>query len=671
MERVNIIGSDLCSIKLKISKENGKTLYLKLTSPKDNVWRLQSSYSEDEFDDCGAVQLLKKEFDEPLKEEILPLEVETTPSGSLIKSTKDSVSIQLDLSPFKISVLDNKGKAKCIIDSISFDESSINISGILKDEEFTYGLGQRFNGANQRGKAVHIWSEDRWCQIEGNSYVPIPFFLSTEGYGFFINRYEYSFFDLGKENPNKWSVTLRDAPLDLYLFVADSPKDILKDYAELSGFSPMPPEWSFGVFVCRHLRLKEFATVDGIRKMVKKMEENDLPWTVVIIEGWDTYDTSTYEDLKKIVDELHQKGKKVLVYERCGRLDKKYWEEHNAKEEYFVKDKDGNTLIEEAPLFNPIDAPNKKMSCFLDLTNPKTLDWWQNYVWKRLLVDIGIDGAKIDFGEEFPEDENLRLFSGRSIKGMHHYHPVKYSTMMYRLYQKMKSEGGICWARGGGIGAQRYPYIWCGDQLREFRFLKAILSAILSSGLSGIPFMCHDLAGYMPTRSPEENDERKVFIRGTELACFTVNMETHGTVTRPYDFPQEIISIYRFYSKVHYALIPYLIEQARVSCNTGVPLVRHLYIDFPKDKMVYSIEDEYMLGDGLLVAPVLEDSEKRDIYLPEGNWRDLWDNREFIGPCKLSNYPAPLERIPVFIFSNTRSMVLDKVIEEIRKLEFT
>jgi len=235
----------------------------------------------------------------------------------------------------------------------------------------------------------------------------------------------------------------------------------------------------------------------------------------------------------------------------------------------------------------------------------------------------------------------------------------------------MRPEGGICWARGGGIGAQRYPYIWCGDQLREFRFLKAILSAILSSGLSGIPFMCHDLAGYMPTRDPELNDEKKVFIRGTELACFTVNMETHGTVTRPYDFPPDVVSIYRFYSKVHYALIPYLIEQARISCSTGVPLVRHLYLEFPEDKKAREIEDEYMLGDGLLVAPVLEDTDRRDIYIPEGRWRDLWENKEFVGPYELSAYPAPLERIPVFVSCYSESAVLDKVIEDIKKIKLT
>ena len=656
-------------VELILSRENGKKVYLRITSSKANVWRLQSSDVKGGFEDLGAVQLLKEEFNEPSNENILPLDVkEKSDTSFQIESAVNSTSIQINLSPFHILFLDKTGKTKCTIDDISFDEGSITISGSLKNNEFTYGLGERFNGANQRGKSAHIWSEDRWCQTEGNSYVPIPFVLSTEGYALFMNRYEYSFFDLGENTPDRWSITLKDAPLDLYVFIEDSPKEILRDYAELSGFSPMPPEWSFGIFVSRHGRLREFATIEGIREMARKMEENDLPWTTVIIEGWNTYDTSTYEDLKKIVDELHKKGKKVLVYERCGRLDKEYWEAHKAKEDFFVKDSSGNTLIKEAPLYNPVDAPDRRLSCFLDLTNPETLDWWQNYVWKRLLVDIGLDGAKIDFGEEFPEDENLKLFSGRSIKGMHHYHAVKYGTMMYNLYQKMRPEGGICWARGGGIGAQRYPYLWCGDQLREFRFLKAILSAILSSGVSGIPFMCHDLAGYMPARDKERNIEEEVFIRGTELACFTVNMETHGTVTRPYDFSPEIIDIYRLYSKIHYALIPYLIEQARISSGTGVPIVRHLYLEFPEDEKVRGIEDEYMLGDGLLVAPVLEDSNKRDIYLPSGEWNDLWNEKIFKGPYEFSKYTAPLERIPIFIYSDTRSEVLDKVVENIRSI---
>jgi len=367
--------------------------------------------------------------------------------------------------------------------------------------------------------------------------------------------------------------------------------------------------------------------------------------------------------LKTLVEELHAIGKKVILYDSCGRLNQGPF---HPRLEFFVKDETGSTLIKEAPFYNPADAPNRRSSPFLDITNPGAVEWWQNTVWRRLLVDIGVDGVKIDFCEQFPEDEGLQLFSGRSAKGMHHYYPAKYCAMMYNLFQKMRPEGGICWARGGGIGAQRYPFIWCGDQLREFRFLRAILSATLSSGLSGIPFMCHDLAGYMPARDPVSNNEAKVFIRGTQMACFSANMQTHGKVTRPYDFPPEVVDVYRFYSDVHYVLVPYLVEQARVSCETGVPLVRHLYLEFPGDRRTWEIEDQYFLGNGLLVAPVLYDADKRNVYLPAGRWEGLWDGQTFEGPCELTAYPAPLEQIPVFVFDGSESAVLPELVKEIR-----
>jgi len=178
--------------------------------------------------------------------------------------------------------------------------------------------------------------------------------------------------------------------------------------------------------------------------------------------------------------------------------------------------------------------------------------------------------------------------------------------------------------------------------------------------------MCHDLAGYMPARDPVSNNEAKVFIRGTQMACFSANMQTHGKVTRPYDFPPEVVDVYRFYSDVHYVLVPYLVEQARVSCETGVPLVRHLYLEFPGDRRTWEIEDQYFLGNGLLVAPVLYDADKRNVYLPAGRWEGLWDGQTFEGPCELTAYPAPLEQIPVFVFDGSESAVLPELVKEIR-----
>jgi alpha-D-xyloside xylohydrolase len=238
-----------------------------------------------------------------------------------------------------------------------------------------------------------------------------------------------------------------------------------------------------------------------------------------------------------------------------------------------------------------------------------------------------------------------------------------YNTLQFKHFNS-KPDGGVNFSRGGGIGAQRYPFVWAGDQRREFYFLKPVVRAALSLGLSGVPFVSWDMAGYQPSFNPiDKRQENRVFIRGLEFTAFSPVIQTHGRIKRPYDFDDHTKDVYRAYSNLHECLKPYLIEQAEISCKTGLPLMRHLFLYDSNDKNCFDIEDEYMLGEALLVAPVLSRFNHRNIYLPKGRWVNIFDGREYEGGRWLKHYKVPLESVPVFRLAGAASGCIDDVLE--------
>jgi len=616
-------------------------LRLRLTLAKENVWRLQNAV-DGVFSDMGAAQTLAKDLGEPYDSAKLPF---------------NAGQVEIERSPFSLTI----GNAR--IDSIYIQDGNLAVHGTLSKDEALFGCGEQFNAANQRGKRVELMAIDKWCGMDGNSYAPIPFIQSTNGYALFLNRYEQSVFDLGATDRGAWELRLMGAPLDLYIFAEADPARILKAYSELTGFAPMPAPWLFGIQVCRYS--PDFSTAQGILKMAEDMERNGFPWDAVIAESYPTYDAGRYEELKAVTDQLHAMGKKIMLYEGCARVSDTL---DGFKPEYLVREPDGNNLLPESASYNPADNPNPRKVCFLDLTNPEAMAWWYGSVWGKLVKEIGVDGCKIDFCEQFPEFLPLQFHDGRDVSGAHHWYPTLYNALMYKYYQENRPEGGMCFSRGGGIGAQRYPFLWAGDQRREWRFLRAQLTGILSSGLSGIPFMSYDMAGYRPAEDPKKNIEERVFVRGTQMGCFSSNIQTHGTVTRPYDFGEPIRAIYREYTKLHQALRPYLLEQAAVSCETGMPLMRHLWLYDSQDKNTWDTEDEYMLGCALLVAPMFEDATRRDIYLPRGRWRNLFDGKIYEGGQTLKDFGVPFSRVPVFVLEGHGSETLGGVLKDAEEI---
>ena len=635
---------------------------LSLTYAGDKGWRLQSGRGGT-FDDFGAGQILARD----LKEEprIVREEITAEQLGESVRVSESSGTSVL-LSDSRLEFCDEDGLAKSVVLSVCDDGQDCSVTGVLHEGERIYGTGERFNALNQRGRRVEIMAIDKWAQTEGNSYVPIPFLITTRCAGLFLNRYEHSVFDLGAADPNRFTLEQYGAPLDLYVFLGDRPQKLLFAYSRITGFAPVPADWLYGTQVCRYY--PEFSTTAGVLEMAEKMKENDFPWDAVIIEGWPTYNAQRFDELARLSETLHEQGKKLMLYQACGRIPGNAANDFAMEERFVLENGEtGERTLPETDSYNPADNPVRRSWPYIDITDPDALDWWLGTVWGTLVNAVGADGAKIDFCEQFPDHLPVLFSDGRPACGAHHWYPTYYNVLMYELFNT-RPEGGMCLSRGGGIGAQRYPFLWAGDQLREYGFLAAALRAVLSSGLSGIPFMSYDMAAYRPARNPEENPENEVFIRGLEYTAFSANIQTHGLVKRPYDFDSHTKDVYRAYAKLHDVLRPYLIEQGKVAAATALPLMRSLFLYDCTDERVFDIEDEYMLGGALLVAPILDRSESRDIYLPAGTWQNIFDGKLYEGQNMLYDYTAELEMIPVFRLTTAATQTLDGVLTNARGL---
>ena len=641
-------------------KANEIGCVLQFTSP--HGWRLRTVKADGTFDDFGAGQMLERDLGETVTDNTQPVSADaggkrfTAPDGSTAEF--DSLNGLVIKTP--------AGRRAFNVDSVFKDANgALHVSGDLDWSERLYGTGEKYNFLNQRGMRVEIYSMDVWSVQDGRSYLQIPVVASSRGCGLFMNRFEHMFIDLGCYSKNRFDFELPHGPCDLYIFATDKIADVLYGYSVISGFAPEPAEWMYGTQVCRYS--PEFSTPQGVYDMAAKMEENDFPWDAVIIEGFEAFDRGRWSQLQEISDFVHSKGKKLMVYTQCGNGGGYY-------DPYMIHNGEGSAAINRvnATEFYGYGYLSTSQQTYVDITNPSAVNWMKTGTWLELINRFGVDGAKIDFCENLPDYNTSPLstmvFSdGRATPGAHHWYPSAYNAMLFKLLNDNSPEGGMVFARGGGIGAQRYPLSWTGDQKREFTFLKTMLRAVLSSGLSGVPFMSYDMSGYSPATNKTANPSSEVFTRGLEYTCFSANIETHGTVLRPYDYDAATKNLYRIYANMHDVMRPYLVEYGKIATQTALPLMRALALYDQADETCLDMWDEYMLGDGFLVAPVLDHGTNyRSIYLPKGSWTDLYTGEVYNGGRTLYFYKAPISKIPVFVNNNSQSATLSGVLEAMR-----
>ncbi len=471
----------------------------------------------------------------------------------------------------------------------------------LSPDEKIFGLGESFTQFNKRGQKVVLWVDDANGTQNETMYKPIPFYMSSRGYGVFMHHSTPISVDFGKYYNPVNSMMIGDDEADLFFFIGE-PKDILDEYTELTGKAPMPPLWTFGFWMSR---ITYFSEAEG-REVIQKLRSHEIPADVLHFDtGW--FGTDWRSDYKFPEDRFPNPKKMILDFKDDGfhisLWQLPYFTPKNSlfpeiiENNLAVKDRKGNIPYEDA---------------VLDFSNPEAVEWYQEKLGN--LLEMGVGAIKVDFGEAAPT--NGIYASGRTGFYEHNLYPLRYNKAVADITEEIHGDNFI-WARSTWAGSQRYPVHWGGDPATSNTAMSATLRGGLSIGLSGFTFWSHDIGGFV-TAAPED-----LYHRWTPFGMLTSHVRTHGNPpTEPWEYSDEFLNGFRKATNMRYELMPYIYSQAKVSSEKGLPMLRALFVEFPDDPGSWLIDDQYLFGSDILVAPIFEDVTQRDVYLPPGKWID-------------------------------------------------
>ncbi|GAB4337013.1 MAG: alpha-xylosidase [Candidatus Abyssubacteria bacterium] len=517
----------------------------------------------------------------------------------------------------------------------------------LEPDECLFGLGPKYMSVNKRGERAVMWCEDTHGTTTTElSYISIPFFMSSRGYGFFLNCGEKSIFELGSYSTVSGSVSAESPLMDYYLILGTTPAEILKGYTLLTGRPAVPPKWAFGVWMSRCIYM-ERPTVEAV---VNRMRSLGLPLDVVNVDPawlkvWDTrrqpgcefeWNTERYPDPEGFIRALGERHVRLCLWENPYVPDKNDFYEEAARKGYLVKKPDGSVA-------EPAHPMCADMGIF-DYTNPDAVAWVKD-IHKRLLRQ-GVAAFKTDYGESIPED--VIFHNGKTGREMHNVYPLLYNKAVFEAIEEERGEA-VVFGRSGAPGSQRYPIQWAGDSQCSYAGMAGALKGGLSYAMSGGALWSHDIGGFINTIEPETPPTPALYIRWAQFGLLSPIARFHGMSPRePWEYGKAALEIVRKFSLLRMRLVPYLYSYAYEASRTGLPLMRPVHLEFPDDPHARCEELEYLLGRELLVAPVFNDAGDVTVYLPPGQWHDFWTGASHEGP-KFLTLNVPLDSMPLYV----------------------
>ena len=523
---------------------------------------------------------------------------------------------------------------------------------LYSDEAF-WGFGEKFTDLNKRGQLLHCWQKDALSTNTEDSYKAHPFFISSRGYAILMNTYTRCSFDMGHTSQVSYQMEAEDGRLD-YIFIGGGRgdyKSLLSQYVQLTGAIPLIPKWAFGFWMSRC----SYQTRQEIEEVVLRCEKEQVPIRVIHIDGWQkdgyagawVWDEERFPDPEGMIRWLKEHGVHLSLWIFPYLAETSPIFKELSDKGYFVKNKSG-----EPALFYSTADSVERSACF-DFSNPEFLAWYKPRVMKVLHMGVGV--IKTDFSEAVPED--AVYYDGRDGVEGHNRLTYLYAETIYRWMEEYKKETGelpMLWGRSGYAGSHRIPAAWAGDSSSALNNHAAIVKGGLSLAMSGVAFWGFDMGGFYNTGADgnECPPTQEEYERSLELGFLMPLSRAHGKTPRePWHFGNEVLENVRRFDIIRNGLSPYLVSTAVECHQNGIPMLRPLVLEFPKDPAARYQELSYMLGHALLVAPPF-DRKRYDVYLPIGKWVNYFTGEVLDGGQYVTVEPK-LGELPVFQRENT------------------
>jgi alpha-glucosidase len=597
-----------------------------------------------------------------LRVRILPPEPATSSLPEYVTTKSDSsyppVDVRLDAQPDKVTFstsaailnlslddqvvsLELRSRDKVLIDNWEIDDGERVARIELQNAERIYGFGDKRAALDQRGRKIAIVNRDAFASESNQSYKSVPFYMSSAGYGLFFHNYRPSNFDVGASVKNRLQLKATGGEMDFYVFVG-SMKEVLSQYTELTGRPAMLPLWAFGY----HQGKATYRGREGL-EVAQQMRQRKLPFDVIYYDAFDPEATS-----RAFIDALWERYRGRLTV-GFGMPMFGVWHGNDdsallndlAARGFLMVDRNNRPAIGRDA--NVEEVEDKSSVAYLDYFSTRAVDHVFAVKWTNAIKN-GAALGMVDFGEldhvrnadqKFWPSINMSVAETRNLFGLV-YPLAVVNGMLDRVGGR--STGMV---RPGFAGSQRLGWTTTGDSVPTYANFRAHTRAVLNLTLSGFSNVGQDIGGW-DGKSPDT-----LYARWFAAATFYPFMWSHGKDDHePYSHGDAVESAARSFLNLRYHLVPYLYSLHEAAHRTGIPILRPFLLQEPQDPTGVRIDDQFFVGDNILVAPVFNDEGDRKLYLPEGRWYDFFGELQPVqGGGKIEREAVPLDRLPVYV----------------------